>query len=240
MIVKYIKDEYLRTIKRNTPIVFKYMKNSDSNAWLYDYFKDDCFGISKIKAPDFKLDTSYEKPIDGDFKNAKIIYETFKGLNETQAIDERLWGGLAFGECYDYMLYRWPLKSDKNINYRWVFYTTNRRKLFFHSLSRLWWFAKMTYDEKYEDPYELTEFVFMFPRIILHMSYRNFSNSDKIRKSILYALKKYDSEGGLVNTKIIDELYKYVSLLGSVSILDAYDYDEIFIKMYDYLIKRIN
>lgn len=236
MKVKYLKMEALLAIKNNQSSVYKLMLESQSNDWLKDFIGEDSFGLSKITVRDFEMNTSFENPNDSDFANAVILYETFKNLNETQATDERLWAGLAFDKCYNYMIYRWKLDQPTKLTYRWVFYVTNRRKLFYHGLSRLWWFAKMTYDDRLEDPYALTRFVFTHPQIMKAMTYRNYSNNDLIRKSIIKSLIKFEANGGKVNTAVIDGLYKFVSLLSSATLLDAYDEDELTEKIYDKLI----
>lgn len=192
---------------------------------------EDCFGISKISFPDFEMDMSFENPNDSDFKNARILFNTFKNLNETQATDERLWAGLAFGKCYDYMLYRWKLDQPTKLAYRWLFYFTSRRKLFFHGLARLWWFAKMTYDNTYEDPFFLTKCVFRHPDIMSLMIFRNYSNNDIIRKTLIKSLLMYEEGGGKVNKALILNLYKHISFLSSATILDAYNEEELLEKI---------
>ena len=235
MIIKYIKEESLLTLKRNKGHVFDLMKNSVSNEWVKDYLGEDCFANSKIKVNEFTMNTTNPKAIDSDFENAKILYDALKGLNETQAIDERLWAGLAFGECYDYLRYRWGLSDITRLQYRWLFYTDYKRKLFYNGLSRLWWFAHMTYDKNLQNPYELTEFAFSYPQIMKAMTYRNYSNSDKIRKVILRSFKKYAEIGGNITTKLIDKMYIYISLLGGVSVIDAYDNEDLEFLLFDFM-----
>ena len=227
MKLKYLKQESLFTLSSNQPVVYKNMKEFQSNLWVQEYLGKDCFLTSKIEIGNIKMDCTFKNPIDGDFKNAKIIYEALKNLNETQATDERIWSGLAFGECYDYLVYRWGLDNITKLRYRWLFYMTGRRKLFYNGISRLWWFAKMTYDDKFEDPYMLTEFVYKHPQIMKAMTYRNYSNSDHLRKAILMGMYKYSSEGNQLTISIIDDIYKHISQLGSASLLDGYEFNDL-------------
>lgn len=238
MVLKYIKEEALLTLKRNKVHIYDLMKNSSSNSWVEEYLGKDCFAESKIAVKDFKLDTSFDKPIEGDFENAKILFTALKNLNETQATDERLWAGLAFGQCYDYLIHRWGLDNITRLKYRWFYYTEYKRKLFYHGLSRLWWFAYMTYDESLSDPFELTEYAYRYPQIMKAMTYRNYSNSRKIRNIIIKTLKRFEEIGGIVNTRLIDETYKFVSLIGSASIIDAYDDEEMEFLLIDFFKKN--
>lgn len=238
MNIKYMKKDALYQIKNNLLNVHKLMKESESNKWLKNYFDDEYLGESKIQVNDFTLDTSFTNPIDGDFTNAVILYDALKEINETQAVDERLWAGLAFDQCYDYLVHRWTLKDTTRLKYRWIYFTTPRRTLFYHGLSRLWWIAHLTYLKGEEEPYKHTKYVFSHPQIMKAMTYRNFSNNEIIRKSIIKAFITYEDKGNSITTKIIDEIYKFISLLGSVSLLDAFSeeelYDKILIKLYSF------
>lgn len=223
MKLKYLTQDALFTLSENQPIIYELMKNAESNEWLIDYIGRDGLVESKLNIEPLHFDTSFENPIDGDYVNAKILFEHLKDLNETQASDDRLWAGLAFTIGYDFLKYRWTLDSIVKVKYRWLFYTTNRRRLFYHGLSRLWWFVKMTYCPEALNPYELTEFVFKYPQIMKAITYRNYSNSDRLRKIIIKSFLKYVKQGGNLAVNKIDEIYKYISNLGSVSILDVMD-----------------
>lgn len=226
MNIKYMKDDALQTIKNNLDYIFCAMQESDSNEWV-DKIIPDCFGESKIIMPIFEMDMSFKNPNHSDLTNAKIIYEAFKNLNETQATDERLWAGLAFGKCYDYLIYRWGKKEITKLAYRWVYKQNVGRAIYYHGLSRLWWFSKMTYDDTLDNSYELTEFVFSHPQIMKALTYRNYSNSETIRKAIISSMMEAENLGIKMTISIIDEIYKRISLLGSASILDSYSEDEL-------------
>ncbi len=236
MRVKYIKDEPLQILKNNYKYVYEQMLKNNGKKWISDVLGNDALGVSKIKAYDFEFYYSSSRPIDDDFENSKRIFEAFKHLTESQAVDERFWVGLSLTKGYEYLLHRWGLDSETKIKYRWIYYTKNRRTLFYHGLARLWWHSKLTYDENRENPYELTEFAYKYPEILKNMTYRNFSNSKKIRHAIIEGLMYYENHGGRIVYEKLVSLYKYISYLGGVFILDSFAHDELVKKVYNHLL----
>ena len=238
MKIKYMKEEPLATIKKNKQTVYEELKKNNSHLFLKRIVGgDDYLGETKIEMKKLDFNLSYEKPIDGDFENAKILFEALKHLNRTQATDERLWVGLSFTEGYDYLVHRWGLDAQSKFNYRWIFYTENRRKLFYHGLARLWWFVKLTYDESLDDPYEMTEFVYKNSEIMKNMVYRNFSNSRNVRYSIIRALMKFDEYGYKIIYPDLVNIYKKISQYGGMYILDSLGIDDLESLILDELLK---
>lgn len=222
MKVKYLKDNVLDELKSNIKIFHQLANKDDNFKTLMEKLQEESFGESKIEFESFDFDYNFDNPIDADFNNAKNMYETFKHLTESQAIDERFWTGLSLQIGKKYLVHRWGLENETKIKYRWFFYTTHRRALFYHGLSRLWWYAHLTYDEKREDPYELTKFAFKYPEAILaNLIYRNYSSSKKVRLAIFNSLLKFSNAGGLISKEKLKELYKYVSFIGGMTLLDA-------------------
>lgn len=178
-----------------------------------------------------------KEPIDTDIKNVKLIYNVFKHLNETQASDERLWVGLALSEGYEYMKYRWGIDNETKIKYRWLYHTHGKRALFYQGISRLWWYGYLSYDDSRLNPYELTEFAFGNQEIIEGLMFRSYSNSRNVSLAILSALFHFEQDGGVVNRSLIRELYKDISFLGGISIIDAYERKEledlVYVKMFE-------
>ena len=227
MKLKYINDESLQILKNNQKSILNSISKNPTKDWIKDYLGVDCFPTSKITVNDFTLFTDEAKPLNTDIKNIKIIFDTFKNLNETQAADERLWVGLALNDCYDYMIYRWGIDSESKMKYRWVFHTRGKRGMFYHGIARLWWYGHVSYDSSRDNPYELTEFGMQNIEILEGLIFRNYSNSREISLAILSALKDFHSDGGILTRDVLRPLYIYVSLLGGVSILDAFSKEEL-------------
>ena len=191
------------------------------------------FGIawykpSKIIKPNIKfiMDETVSKR-STDYENSIKVYSALKNLTESQASDERLWAGLAIEpEYYEYLKYRWG-DTKNTLRYRVVYHAGGKRGFMYHGLARLWWLAHITYDESRSNPFELTKFTFKYPHILEKRIYRNFSNSKDIRIGIIEGIQKYVDIGGEYKIKKIDELYKHISTLGSVSLIDNYSQHEI-------------
>lgn len=237
MKVKYIKDESMHLFRNSAKQIQEYLAKYNDRSWVQKLLGSNAFGETKIDVKDleFIIDNNVE-PIETDFENAKMLYETFKRLNETQATDERFWIGLELNEGYDYMMYRWGIDDSTRFKYRWNFFTKGKRGLLYHGLSRLWWYAKYTYDPNREDPYELTKYGFKNQSIIAKMFYRNYANNLNVVIAILSAMKRFEEEGNTLILETANKLYKEVSLLSSVSIIDAYSKEELEERIYQKLI----
>ena len=93
-----------------------------------------------------------------------------------------------------------------------------------------------TYDEKLENPYEVTEYIFSNPDLLQRIIFRNYSSSADIRLAIIKAVKKFTEDGGNFTVKMQDQILKYVSFLGGAYILDSFTQEELTEKVYDKLI----
>lgn len=226
-------------IKKNYKEIFKAIKSSGDS--LDDYLSK-IIGINykettKFANPRISYDMINNKdPKSTDFNNSRLVYDAFFNLTESQASDFRLWSGYAINnDVYNYLKYRWN-DDDKTIYYRITAHAGGKRGLAYHGIARLWWFAHLTYDEINANPYELTEFVFSYPHIMEKMIYRNFSNSKSIRFGIIKGIKKFIEQGGKYHTKKLDELYKHISLLSGVNLLDIIPEKEIIEITYNFLV----
>lgn len=232
----YSTIEYMR---KNHKTIFEDLKTS--NITIDEYLKEkigyNYSEQSKFLKPTLNFIMNEERDKKAtDFENSKLIYNAFKNLTESQASDFRLWGGIAVNEnVYDYLKYRWE-DTDRTIIYRVVYRDSGKRGLMYHGIARLWWYAHLTFDEEKEDNFELTEFTFKYPHIMEKMIYRNFSNSRSIRMAIIEGVKKYVDEGGKYQTKKLDSLYKHISLLSGVNLLDIIPQEKIKDISYDFLI----
>lgn len=97
--------------------------------------------------------------------------------------------------------------------------------------------ASFSYNEKLENPYELTEFCFRHSEILERMIFRNYSCSSLVRLSIISAIKKFIEDGGNFTHKMNDNIMKYMSFLGGAFILDSFEEKELQEKIYNKLIQ---
>lgn len=228
MYIKFLEYDTVEYIKRNQNKVFNDLKKHSFIEVLDIQFGIDWYKPSKIINPEINFYIDYNiNPKLTDYKNSVEIYECFKNLTESQASDERFWAGYAIeSNVYEYLKYRW--KDTVNIlRYRVVYDVSGKRGVMYQGIARLWWFSHITYDSLRENPYELTEFAFKYPHVLEKMIYRNFSNSKSIRMGIIEGIKDFVEKGGKYRVLNIDKLYKYISTLGSVSLIDNITQTEI-------------
>ena len=236
--IEILSEDKILTIKSNKAEVVKCISESKDNSWLKDFFhEENPFTKSKVCVEDFNLIISDDKDeiSKADLENAILLHKKLK-LTDSQACDERLWISLCFGQFYDYMKSRWSVEKKTNFEEHWLFPHGQKRSLYFNGLSRLYWFAKITYDEKLKDPYELTKFCFNDINIVIQMIYRGYSNSKTVRLALLKALKSFVEDGGSYNRNILHGILKYVSFLGGAYILDSFTEEELYDKIYCKLI----
>jgi hypothetical protein len=227
----------------NQKLVLKEIKEKPDNSWLKNWFGDQVFISSKIEIDDnlsFEIDKL--NPESTDFVNAKKLFEGIKGITESIAFDQRLWLGLTFDRFYDYMKNRFNVERETNLNNRWFMpEKSKKRSLYRQGISMLWWFVYLTYDKNRGNPYELTEFIFNHKDILINLNFRGYSNSKDIRLSIIQAIKDFKIDGGDINKKVLfNELYKYLSFLGSVYLLDVFSKEEIYDRCYAQLVRLSN
>lgn len=152
--------------------------------------------------------------VSADLENAITLYNYYKGIDETQASDPRLWAYLSHVEFRQYSLARWGLaekyknvtdetqkrKAINQILDHW-FIGSNDRDLRRHAIARLWWAAHLTYapwekdpeffsDFKKEDPYHYTKVLLSTQDIYQQVLERSMCRSERILISVLDYLDK--------------------------------------------------
>lgn len=237
--IEILSEEKILTIKNNKAEVVKSILESKDNTWIKDFFQEENpFTKSKVQIDSFELlvASNKEEMTQSDLENSILLHKNLK-ITDSQACDERLWISLCFGKFYDYMKTRWSVERRTNFDEHWLFPHGQKRSLYFNGLSRLYWFAKITYDETLEDPYELTKFCFKDINIVIQMIYRGYSNSKMVRLAIIKAIKEFVEDGGSYNRNILHGILKYVSFLGGAYILDSFSENELKEKCYIKLIE---
>ena len=185
---------------------------------------------------------SNENKLLNDAQNSEIVYETMKGLSDSQASEEKLWTAYTFGQL-DYMRHRWPAKDAKAMKEHFLFAHGPHRSLFRNGISRLWWLGRTTKDKRYTDPYELTKFVCTHTDIIQSIceqpSFQNYSVMHGTLRAMYDLDKQYKQEesadipnaqrsGVKIGKVIIQEIGKYINLVSGTYLLDIYDENEIY------------
>lgn len=240
MKINFLEEEALFTLKgniKNNKLKYREIENG----WITDFFNGKSPFIEfKYDVNDFQLIMNEEKPEKTDLENIKRIYLNLKFLTETQATDERLWAGLAHDKFWTYMQYRWPLDRMKepevNIKRQYFFGESKRRSLTFHGLAKLWWIGRYTYDERLDNPFEITEYVCKdLATTSLYLFSSNFTSNDNIRLGMLKAIVDMEKKGYRVKRQEQKEIIKYLNILGGTYIIDMFDENEI----YEMVIKKL-
>lgn len=248
MIIRYLKEDSVELLKRYDLEENAKLYNGD-NTWLITKYINkgkELFGKYEAKQfPDFTLKA--ENGIADDYENMKIVYESLKELTDSQASDERIWSGLAHNYCWEYMQKRWPLPEkieDRNAhilnNY---FFWNSTKAVFLNGISRLWWYARYTYDEKRDNHYELTQYICnndingkIFPLLAC-----KFASNPEVFKNIIYSVKNFEEENKInLSREQFNELKKYLNRLSGKMVLDILTYREINDKIVEELTKIIN
>ncbi|MHB8064258.1 MAG: DUF6339 family protein [Ruminiclostridium sp.] len=228
----FLKEEALETLKGNITTNLRHYSDL-TNDWVIDFFNgENPFLEYKKEVRNFNLDMSFEKPEESDIENIKIIFAAMSDLSETDASDERLWSGLEHGAFWDYLRYRWSIEkkypTEKDIFNHFFFSQSKKRSLITNTLSKLWWIGKLTYDEKRNNPFELTEFLkndFATKSRMLFSS--NYSNNPKIVMTFLSSLMELEKGGFNISREVFTETTKYLNVLGGTYILDYFEEEEL-------------
>ena len=221
--------EYLKDPKFIQNNINKF-SNYETNDWIISACPYSPFIDTKYQnVGDITLDMSAEKGKEylTEFNNVKSVYSALKFLSDSTASEERLWAALCLGPFYPYVQYRWgkSIQNAGGIKQHFFFERTNRRSLTRNAVARLWWIGRLTYDEKKDNPFELTEFVCNHSDYIMHFIERNTSNSLHIMRSFLEAILGEEKKGITLNTDDAGELAKYLNLLGGMYVLDVMSED---------------
>ncbi|MBE7476011.1 MAG: hypothetical protein B6D44_00325 [Ignavibacteriales bacterium UTCHB2] len=176
-----------------------------------------------------------------DMENSISLYSEFKSITETQASDNRLWTYLSHINLWEYMRKRWPAEKlgeesedlfdelsvkNRQANFiisRYHLKTPNRRRLLRNGISRLWWYAHLTYDDKRSDPFELTRILLAHQDKAQNLLERSLGSDNKILVAVLEYLK---FNPGLTREQVRDKI-KEINLVGGVKNLHLLEQNEI-------------
>lgn len=234
MKVYFLKQDCLDTLKKNIIYNINNYREKD-NKWIYDYLEDDRpFLELKFEVNDFNLKTDGFKTMGSmDLENSKILYENLKMLSDSAAVDERLWAGLTHSIFYNFVQERWKNDSEnmkhENIIKSRYFYSETSKGVFRNTLSKLWWIARLTYDDTRKDPYELTNVLGngdMATRVN-DMFTSNFSRNPKSGHAFLRAVKEFEDNGVKIGGYTFRKAVQYMNAFGGITLIDYLNEEEI-------------
>lgn len=239
--IKYLTEDSIEMLKKNSEALYNDVILSGDKS-LNEFLVD----VGQIKETSYEigdliLDMGQPKGSEPltDAENAQRVYSHMKSLSDSQASDERIWIAYTLGEQIEYMKYRWKTKSSIDMMNRYFFNYSKNRSLFRNGIARLWWIGRMTYDEKREDPFEITKFICNHQDFIETICGRSTFNNSTVQKATLNAIYDALKDKKTDNREIIREVAKYVNLLAGTIILDMLTYEEIYSKVYGKLMELI-
>lgn len=192
------------------------------------------------------------KPTGGnlfDFENGKILFEAYRDMNPMDATDIRMWTYLSHVTYWDYMLARRPIEKqpdNKKAEYiirHWFIDTPNPGKLLRHDIAMLWWNVYLTYDDKRENPYELTAELFSMLDYTRHL----LPGIQGRNKNFVHSLLEFVIENPILFGKYKESRVRflmrkanYLAGYKSFTVLNKSDIKAIFLKYKDELQKVID
>lgn len=241
MKIRFLKESALDFLKENIKSNVSHYQDKD-NKWIYEMFDDEePFLDFKNEVNDFELDMSEKDPQKTDLENIKRIYLNLKFLSESQAVDERLWAGLAHDKFWNYMKYRWGTEDGKGEVWdkkqqRYFYKYGKRRSTVFNGIARLWWIGRLTYDESLDNPFEITQYMINdLSTKSLYLISSKFTCNDTVRIGMFKAILEFERNGQRILRKRFNKLIKKLNLIGGAYLLDFFTEDEIKEKCIEYL-----
>ena len=156
MKIKIMTSDAIEYIKKNIDkLVHYYVDGENPEIWLKKEMGTSAFvDVPDLEFDDFELLIDKEHPASTDIFNIKLLYTNMKQLNDSFASDERLWAGLSHTIFFDYMRNRWgtDLDGNKIIN---NYFIKSTRFYVINGVSRLWWYGRKTFSEKFENNFAI-------------------------------------------------------------------------------------
>lgn len=221
--IKLLSENALAHLLKNIDVITKKIQDNDTNNWIYSEFPDKMFAEKKFEIEDFNLsDNPESSDKDLDLQNSITIYESLKCLPRYVLTDERFWLWLHFEKFYKEVKSMMKINGKSTITDHWMHKQGTRRGLMFGVLSRCYFRVALTVDESSANKYELTKWVIENPERFRNLTWRSFSSEEHLVRGIIKGEKKaIDENPNLEKNNIYPEIAKYVSIIGSVRLLDV-------------------
>ncbi|ETJ21058.1 hypothetical protein Q604_UNBC18358G0004 [human gut metagenome] len=241
MKIKYVTEDGLLMIKNNADIVFREIIKGKEKTIMELFNDDSLIKETPYDIEEFTLDMSQPQGKESltDGENVQRVYNHMKYLSDSQASDERIWTSYTLNEQIDYMRYRWKTENANDMLNRYFFNYSSQRSLFRNGIARLWWIGRVTYDERRNDPYELTKYICKNQDFLESICGRNIFNNPKVQKASISAIYDADRNGAAITREVVRGVSKYINLLSGTYLLDILSYEDIYTKVYRKLTENL-
>ena len=189
------------------------------------------------------LNLSYLNPKskdkDIDLNNSITLYKNLKHLPRYLLCSEGFWLWLYLFKFYDIVKSMMPIKSENTILDHWLFNSGIRRGLMFGVLSRCFFRVELTVDNSNDDTYHLTRWVVENPERYRGLTWRSFSSYSHLVRGTIRGEMRAVNDVQHEDMKVYQEIAKYISLYGSVRLLDAVSEEDIEKVVYDKMLEYL-
>ncbi|MDY5983259.1 MAG: DUF6339 family protein [Anaeroplasma sp.] len=227
--IKLLSENALAHMKKNIDVITKKIQENEDNKWIYSEFPEKMFIEKKYEIDDFKIiDNPESKDKEIDLTNSITIFNSLKVLPRYVLTDERFWLWLHLEKFYNEVKSMMTVKGTSTVLDHWMHKQGTRRGLMFGVLSRCYYRVAFTVDESLTNKYELTKWVIENPERFRNLTWRSFSSEEHLVRGIIKGEKKaIDENPSLEKNDIYPEIAKYVSIIGSVRLLDVISEEDI-------------
>lgn len=231
MRLMYLEQDGIDDLKMNFSVYKKHFSD-DTNEWFVKKFSEKGWlKESKIQCKDFTLNFDMDFSV-SDRKNVEILYEALKDLNPSNALDERLWAGMLFGQLWDFVKYRRKeeLKSgnEREVLNSFLFMRGTKRSCFINCLSRLWWTGFLLYDGKATNHYAAVDLITesAYASNLMLLSSNNFMANKDLALGIMDSISERKNKGEKIGRYHFVDANKYLNCIGGITLLDSLTRDD--------------
>jgi len=162
-----------------------------------------------------------------DCRNSIEIFKQLNKLDRVQANDKRLWVALTHTIFYNYAWLRWDIGSDKTSDAKIIdrmhFEGAGIDSRMGNAISRLWWTAKVTFDNQRSDEFELTRLIWEKQDVHVALMERSFSTYPNIIQGFLEFYKNNKQ----LKEDALRAIIKGLNALGGVKMLPLLSKEEV-------------
>lgn len=249
MVIQYITQEGLDDFSVN-PESYREHFFDPTNEWIVNRLRRNNWLVSSnIECEELEFNMEIDEDVidkrdrfwKSDLENVKMFREKlYHKLKPAVAFDMRFWAGFAILHCWDYVKFR---KSDefktdaeaKTLMNQFAYVITReneKRRVFVHCISRLYWAAKLLYDDERDDDkfWALESLVAQaFPSKMVNIGSYSCIMNKNVLLGIMDALEKIKRITGLKKFKrdLFVASYQYVDMIGGAMLLDLFPREKI-------------
>lgn len=182
--------------------------------------------------PSLKLPEETGEKSKYDLENSITFFSAYQNLTHHQATSESFWAYMTHVQYWEYTMQRWPVANKKErqsefIKERYFLNAGTDRALGRNSIARLWWYAKLTYEEASETPFRLTKILLSQLDIAQNLLERSWGKNNSILRSCLEFIADNPELMKGANRDKTRFLIKSLTLEGGVCIIDMLSPDDI-------------